>query len=148
MPTDNRLSRLEAVVEGIGRDLDTLTRTVQSLADRVGDRSQTDWRAMAAWATVILAVVALGGSGFVRDLTRVEGNQKDMMSAFVAHISDGHPRNLRDIMDRNRIDVDKNEDRISSNVSRFLTFQQQSEEALGRIDERLRAVERRRMGME
>lgn len=62
---ENRLSRLEAIVENIARE-------VGDLKDIVRARSQTNWSVLASWAAVIIAVVSLAGSGYVRDLTRLE----------------------------------------------------------------------------
>ena len=69
---DQRLSRLEAVVEGLSADVDRIARSVGELTRTVSNRQQTPWATMAAWAAVIISVMALAGSGYVRDMGRQE----------------------------------------------------------------------------
>ncbi len=62
---DSRLSRLEAVVENLARD-------VGDLKDVVIAGGKTNWSVLASWAAVLLAIISILGSGYVADLTRLE----------------------------------------------------------------------------
>lgn len=77
---DNRISRLEAIVEALAHD-------VQDLKDLYIAGNKTNWSVLAAWAAVVIAVVSLIGSGYVGDMTRVErdvnSNTKHLQSMMV-----------------------------------------------------------------
>lgn len=84
---DSRLSRLEAVVEGLANDLRSLTADVKSLASGVEHyvrkSAHTDWRALAAWAGVTLSAAAIGG-GLIAYAIRAE----------VRYVSEKHDRDV------------------------------------------------------
>jgi uncharacterized protein YoxC len=90
---------LAVQVAAIARDVAAVTKSVESVAhlvesltDRievVSHRSETtasrvgrpDWQAWAFCGTIILGLVGLFGSGYVRDLTRLEGGQQALTIA-------------------------------------------------------------------
>ena len=82
---DQRLSRLEATVEALARDVTSVAESVRKLSDAVRVQASTPWSTLAAWAGVILVVVSLGMSGYVREIGTLERKQE-------AHIElAGHP---------------------------------------------------------
>ena len=67
---DNRLSRVEAVVEGLADELGKLTKAVQTISDR----TRPQWGNYMAAASVLLLIIGMVGSGYIRDMKRIEGN--------------------------------------------------------------------------
>lgn len=57
--TDVRSARLEESVEGLVAKMDGLAKSVEKVADRISKGN--DWGVLAAWASVILAVVGSCG---------------------------------------------------------------------------------------
>ena len=96
---DQRLSRLEAVVEGLSADVDRIARSVGELTRTVSNRQQTPWATMAAWAAVIISVMALAGSGYVRDMGRQEQKLMSVGGSIQEHFQgEGHPQTIAGVM--------------------------------------------------
>ena len=96
---DQRLSRLEAVVEGLSADVDRIARSVSELTRTVSNRQQTPWATMAAWAAVIISVMALAGSGYVRDMGRQELKLMSVEASIQEHFQgEGHPQTIAGVM--------------------------------------------------
>lgn len=100
---DGRISGLEASVGSMERRLDKLgdnldahfdatRRQFADLSERFAHSRQTSWGALAGWAAVVVSIVALGGSSYVRDVDRLATELTRLQDSFVQHIRDGHPQ--------------------------------------------------------
>ena len=105
----SRMSSLETGYEGLSRDVHNIakslegfaseTRTaIKDLASRISDSHKTPWGVLASWAAVVLSfvsviggLVAYGINGRIDNLAR--GN-RELTKDFIAHTSNGHPRNV------------------------------------------------------
>lgn len=94
-----RVSRIEATLETfvvtVSKDIQETNQNVDALRHLIQDSLKTPWQNYIAAAGVILMLVAMFGSGYIRDLSRVETVVNAEQSAFTKHISDGHPNALR-----------------------------------------------------
>lgn len=48
---------------------------IQTLQERLTASQRTPWSTLASWAAVVITIIALGGAGFVRDVSRIETTQ-------------------------------------------------------------------------
>jgi len=62
---DTRLSRLEAIVENLALE-------VRDLKEIMVASGKTNWNVLASWAAVILAIISIGASGYISDLSNLE----------------------------------------------------------------------------
>ena len=87
MMSEDRIARLEAGQEALQSNVVQLGKTIEghaaqtrhaieSLAKQVSDGQRTPWSALASWAAVILVIVGMAGSGYVRDLDRTDAEIK------------------------------------------------------------------------
>ncbi len=98
--TQNQNSRDRSFIsrdefEVFERNVDTsfarLTDAVTSLTDKIDSKTATNWGVLTGFGTLLLAVVALAGAPFMRDLGRLEVNRQSLESEFRAHtMTDGH----------------------------------------------------------
>lgn len=79
---------LEARQESTDDKVDDLAKSFDRFAVEVrqalGRVTSTDWRSLAAWAAVVVTVVALAGTGFIRDLIKVEKSLAEVRSREIA----------------------------------------------------------------
>ncbi len=94
---DRRLSRLEAVVEGLASDVDKVIGSISHLGDAVIARGETNWSVLGTWAAVLLVVIGMGGSGYIRDLDRLEHRQEILLE----HISNDDNKVLAERIEHN-----------------------------------------------
>lgn len=67
---------------------DTLSAAVSKLTEKVDGLGKTNWQTLAGFGTLILAILALAASPFLRDLTRMESNQSQLQQAIIEIASD------------------------------------------------------------
>lgn len=99
---ESRVSSLEAHHERLHEDVASLNRAVSGVAEemrqgfrRITEDKKTNWGAFASWAGVVLMVIGIGSSGYVRDLTRVENVQTTLFKDYIDHKElPGHPTAL------------------------------------------------------
>jgi len=91
---DERLSRLEATVEGITADISRLTNLVTKVTDSIGERSKTNWATVAVWVGVLITIGSLVVAGITADLSRIERWGDRFIERFNDHVSDGHPERV------------------------------------------------------
>lgn len=100
---ESRIARLETVVTNIHEDLTALNKNVSHLAtetrdaikvmsDKISESQKTPWNTLGTWAAVVISVIVLGGSGFVRDLNRIDSDHYVGAERLRTHeLSLGHP---------------------------------------------------------
>jgi hypothetical protein len=102
---ERRISRLEAVVETIANNQARIEQTLSSLSSelrtaigalggKISDSKSTDWRTLASWASIILGIVALGISSFVRDQSRMDSKLEILNRDFVEYRLSDQERTL------------------------------------------------------
>lgn len=69
---DQRLSRLEATVEGVAGHVESLANTVDRLAASLQAYSKTDMKALASWAAIIISVGVLAFAPVLHDTARLQ----------------------------------------------------------------------------
>jgi len=113
--SDDRFGALERATNENSRDIASLTQIVKSheshfmaieaglerLAKSADDERKTPWGVVFTGATVMLIVIGMVGSGYVRDLGRVEDMVREgdkraesRQDQFVGHIKNGHPESV------------------------------------------------------
>lgn len=80
---NERLASLETGHLRLVRDVESLSKSVRQLADdvrgdmgkimsRINEGNRTQWPTLASWAAVILVIIGMMGSGYIRDQARHE----------------------------------------------------------------------------
>jgi len=101
--TDQRLARLEGVLEGIFDRFSTLEQKIDSLAKSRLLDTKTNWSPIIAGVAVVVALVGILATGYARDQTRMETafrsdlqrialQQAEHLQTAREHMTDGHPR--------------------------------------------------------
>jgi hypothetical protein len=69
-------TRIDALTSVVRENQGQISHRLDSLSDEIRrlGTAKTPWGVLAGWATVVLAVVALAGSGYIRDMGRLEKN--------------------------------------------------------------------------
>lgn len=92
---EERLSRLEATVETfvltVSKDIQEQNGNINALRQAIQEQNRTPWHNYIAGFGVLLVVLAMFGSGYVRDLSRVELDVLGAAKEFHEHTADGHP---------------------------------------------------------
>lgn len=74
---DRRLSHVETIVAGLSTAMSSLRADIEKVARSIEKLSEkqsvgTPWGVLASWAGVIITIMMLIGSGYVRDINRIE----------------------------------------------------------------------------
>lgn len=76
---DERIARIEAVTIGLAESVEKLSKTVNEISERVSASTKTDWGRLLGLSAIILTIVGMLGSGYVRDMNRVEAVADDLV---------------------------------------------------------------------
>jgi len=60
-------------------------RAINELGEKISSGRQTPWHTLAAWAAVIISIVALAASGFIRDMNRIDDSLTDTKKEVTSH---------------------------------------------------------------
>ncbi len=98
-----RISSLEVQNERLHEDVANLNSSLKSVAEemrigfqKISESRTTNWGAFASWTTVILMIIGIGMSGYVRDLSRLEETNNDISKRLHKHeMLDGHAAALK-----------------------------------------------------
>jgi len=99
----DRITRTELAVEGLDNDISTLTKTVDSgfrdlrnaieaIQTRYNEQNKTPWGVLASWASVIILLMTIIGSFYVRDLGRVERQVEGQGISILQHMAESPTR--------------------------------------------------------
>lgn len=139
---DTRLSRLEAIVENfvstVSNDIQQQNRSIDALRKAFQEHNRTPWTNVFGGATIVLLIIGMFGSGYVRDLSRVELLQAKLLDTFTMHVSDGHPRRVEERMNAYKEYDDARMAKLQSKITRM----EEEGVAAHKHTERLRALER------
>jgi len=102
---EGRMARLEATVEAFvttvrsqfdntNEQFEALYKHIDGLRDAIQQRDRTPWGNIFAAGTLLIAVIAMGAQGYIRDLSRLQTLQDRTTASFLDHIRDGHPSSL------------------------------------------------------
>lgn len=83
---EQRLSRVEVSVENLAGSISHISNQVDIIGKRIVDSQKTPWATLASWAVVIIAVVSLGMSSYIREQGRL--NEGFTLLAQRSHTSD------------------------------------------------------------
>lgn len=93
--SEERLSRLEATVETfvltVSRDIQEQNSSITALRQAIQEQNKTPWQNYIAAFGVLLVILAMYGSGFTDDQSKMEMDILKARDEFHAHSSDGHP---------------------------------------------------------
>ena len=67
-----RLAAVETNIEGLSGQMKDLSRSVDSLVHQLVNAGKTNWVTMFGAGTMILAIMALVGAGYVRDIDELK----------------------------------------------------------------------------
>ncbi len=67
----NDLSAIATGLEGLGKDF---RQSMDRLQEKIASQSATPWGVLASWASVIILILTIVGSFYVRDLSRIQGD--------------------------------------------------------------------------
>jgi len=89
------LSGLKSDYHHINESVKSLTTDFHNFASTIQDtlslNQRTPWGIMAAWAAVILSIVAIYSRGYIRDMDRLENSIGHHRTEIWNHVRDGHP---------------------------------------------------------
>ena len=132
-----RLGAIEDKVDGVST---ALTRFLDAYAiDR-----RPPYQTIFAGAAIVLGIVGMFGSGYVRDLNRIEATVERNLVDFRGHVQDGHPTRVENKLDALAARLDKSEETLrrefetakATRVDQIRAL----ESKLGRIEERSEAT--------
>lgn len=89
-----RVTESETELRNVNASINRIEQTLSSISDRVIERGKTNWSVIAAWAAVVVTIIVVGSSGFIRDLNRVENWIQRGTEEVVNHMRDGHPQSV------------------------------------------------------
>lgn len=64
------LNAVAGALENLGRDF---RQSMDKLQEKIASQSATPWGVLASWASVIILILTIVGSFYVRDLSRIQG---------------------------------------------------------------------------
>jgi hypothetical protein len=106
-----RLDGLERIIADQRKDFKTLAcelrEAIEKLHGRLTEQVRTPWPTLVGATAVIISIVALGMSGYVRDQGRIENAVVTLTNTFMDHKSNGHPKRLVDHASRNSDSIAK-----------------------------------------
>jgi hypothetical protein len=98
------LSGLKSDYHHINESVSKLTADFHSFAsimqDRLSSSQKTPWVALAAWASIILAIVGIYSQGYIREIDRIIRAAYAQEMVYNSHISDGHPDSLEKFIEQ------------------------------------------------
>lgn len=129
----SRMTKIEAVVEnqatsirGLGEDIRSLAEDLHYFAETMNSHmassGKANWGVMAAWAAVIISIVSLGASGFVRDLGKLEdGFNTVLWEETIPYLRDGEVPRLQEAVGNLEEETRRLENRLERELDRMLS---------------------------
>lgn len=88
---EERVSAMESDIRALSHNFESFSADIKAAIGRMQDHRRTSWPALASWAGVILMIVTMAGSGYVRDQARIEKALIKLTDSHIEHMSeDGH----------------------------------------------------------
>jgi len=134
---ESRVSRLETNMENLvedirqtnqnvvslGKAIETMstntTNAITELADKLHSSTQTQWGPMLSFTAIVLVIVGMVGSGYVRDQYRIE-DQQEAITLILQEIRDTNATQTT------RLDsLDKTGDKMEENLRREIALNRQ-----------------------
>jgi hypothetical protein len=78
--------RIDAFEKTVGRRFDQLAYSIENLGKSFNEGRKTPWATLAAWAGVVVMLVAILGHGYVRDLNRVEATHDQLQKTYYEYV--------------------------------------------------------------
>lgn len=85
---ESRVATHSVEIDSLNSRLDRIEKGIEGIADKMGERSRTNWGTLAAWAAVIIAVMGLYSSGYVRDLGEQAGRLESLQEREIQNTTD------------------------------------------------------------
>lgn len=129
-----KVARLEAVVESLAGDISKVNSSIERLGESVTKGSKTDLSMLASWAGVIVVLIGMAGSGYVRDLEKNEARVTTNSQVLVDYLREDTSKVTEQAVIHNK-DAITNLDTVLQREMRLLDAEASAQ--LGALDSRL-----------